>query len=159
FDLEETMKYSVVVMKDLLEHPLHPMDFFRKAYSLLKDSGLLIVVTPNSTYVTRDRELTLFRVDLEHMQYFSANTFNIIANKIGFEILHLEGLGFPDLQQIDKPYARNAVKRTFKKMLKKMPGFKLAAGLRDMRKIQALRTGNYHLFCILGKKGPGEHPK
>ena len=48
-----------------------------------------------------------FRVDLEHLQYFSPRTIQVLAGTWGLHIEHLETTGYPGLQGIDKLPSKN----------------------------------------------------
>jgi len=161
FDLNDNTKYDVILMNDFIEHPLDPFNSFQKAASMLKDEGLLAILTPNASFVAENDEPIIFRVDLEHMQYFFFKTCFYLANAAGLEIVHLESLGFPYLNGIDKlpnkDLPRIPIKIVLKNAIKSLPGFQVANNIRRsfLKKKPAIepdhRAGNYHLFCIFQK--------
>ena len=52
FDLpvEDIGLFDVVLATEIIEHVAHPDDFLRKLSSLLKDSGKIVLTTPNGAY-------------------------------------------------------------------------------------------------------------
>ena len=152
-------KYDLIIMSDLVEHPLNPMDILRKSSELLQRRGLLMILTPNGDFASLEKSPTTFRVDLEHMQYFTPDTCLFIASELKLRVVHLETLGFPALEGIDKPLSKNeAPVPLIKKIIKSIPGFstvnsfrhKLFMNKQVMNK-QDERMGAYHLFCIMQK--------
>jgi 2-polyprenyl-3-methyl-5-hydroxy-6-metoxy-1,4-benzoquinol methylase len=53
--MPERVGYDLLTMYDIIEHPLDPLAFLRKAHRLLRPGGVLAVDTPNATYVGRNR--------------------------------------------------------------------------------------------------------
>lgn len=149
-------KFDIVALLDFVEHPLNPMDVLRKSSELLVPGGLLVIWTPNGHYSTFDKELTTFRVDLDHMQYLTSNSCHFIASELNLHVVHLETLGFPALEGIDGPLSRkNTPVEVLGQFIKAIPGFSLLNNLRHelLRHKQDERRGSYHLFCILQKPG------
>lgn len=87
--------YDLITMYDLIEHPLDPLALLDQAVARLRPGGLLAVDTPNASFAALDETPHLFRVDLEHMQYFSASTCTWLSRRLGLEVVHLEQHGFP----------------------------------------------------------------
>lgn len=159
-DLADASKFDLITLLDLVEHPLDPMGMLRKSAELLLEGGLLLIWTPNGDYSGREKGQTTFRVDLEHMQYFTPKTCLFIASELKLDVIHLETLGFPALEGIDKPLAKNeAPASPLKGRLKSIPGFavvndirrRLIACLRGGKQVPDDRSGSYHLFCIMRK--------
>ena len=149
-------KFDIVALLDFVEHPLNPMDVLRKSSELLVPGGLLVIWTPNGHYSTLDKELTTFRVDLDHMQYLTSNSCHFIASELNLHVVHLETLGFPALEGIDRPLSgKNTPVEVLGQFIKAIPGFSLLNNLRHelLGHKQDERRGSYHLFCILQKPG------
>ena len=145
-------KFDLVVLNDLIEHPLKPVEVLRAALGLLKDSGLLLIWTPNGDRVECDLERMTLRVDLEHMQYLGSAAFLHLTRILPIKIIHYETLGYPNLGPIPTNIPFSSTKRRAKRFAKKMPGFSLVNHLRQKFGLNnSARLGNYHLFCILGK--------
>jgi SAM-dependent methyltransferase len=145
--------FDVVVLNDVIEHPLKPIALLADVRKVLKDSGLLLIWTPSGDAPNTDPEKITFRVDLEHMQYLSTRTIQMIAQS-GWEILHLETLGFPNLDGMSTP-ARSGLglRGAIKRVLRNVPGLTRLRNLRNSLLLtRKERTGNYHLLTILRKR-------
>ena len=122
-DLSDEIKFNLIILNDLIEHPLNPMSLLKKASDLLDKKGLLMIWTPNGEITDNEVNPTTFRVDLEHMQYLTPKSCRFIANEINLEIVHLETLGFPYLIGIDKPLKTTSnLKIQIIKVIKLIPG-------------------------------------
>ena len=152
----------VVVMSDLVEHPIEPCRLLSRAVSLLKHGGRLVIWTPNGGGAGREATTAKgwvgFRVDLEHLQYFSTRTIQVLADTWGLHIDHLETTGYPGLSGIDKLPVKNkdtfasslvtAAKRLIERLAPRIPKIRQIA--RELRQQPRVR-GSYHLFAILTK--------
>jgi len=153
-DYSSETKFDLVTLMDLVEHPLNSLDIIRKSSELLQSGGLLSIWTPNGDFVRLDKSLTTFRVDLEHMQYFTPDTCLFIASALKLRTVHLETLGFPSLKGIDKPLSeKDALTPLIKKIGKRIPGFSMLNNFRRrlLSSKESERNGSYHLFCIMQK--------
>ena len=157
---------DIVVMSDLIEHPVEPLCTFESALNVLKPRGLLLILTPNggeaSDNVQCAKQWVGFRVDLEHLQYLSGATISILAHRYSCRIEHLETFGYPWLEGIDRlptkvAAAPRSVKDAIKAQLRKSN-----VARRSVRAIRAFldtareeqrdpRSGTYHLITILRK--------
>ena len=147
-------KFDVVALLDFVEHPLNPMDVLRKSSDLLLPGGLMVIWTPNGHYSSFDKDLTTFRVDLEHMQYLTSDSCRFIGSELKLRVVHLETLGFPALEGIERPLSNEKTPaQLVRELIKATPGFSMLNQLRRdlfVRKPDE-RRGAYHLFCILQK--------
>lgn len=155
--IEGSTSFDVITMFDLIEHPLEPMTLLLACRERLAARGMLAIWTPGADAVRKGSNPVALRVDLEHMQYFSTQTCAFVANSLGLRIAHLECVGFPALEGIDRPLQdRSSSKDSFKRLLRRMPGFaavkrfrkRFGAGPRGADS-SADRRGNYNLFCIM----------
>jgi len=148
--------YDLVTLHDVVEHPLKPLTLLQRAAALLAHGGLLSVWTPNASFAQDDPDPLLFRVDLEHMQYFSFSSCGEIAHRVGLEIVHLEATGHPRLKQVAMLSGGNAtaynVKRRARRVLRFVPGIAALNALRKKLLEHDNSTGRYHLFCIYRKR-------
>ena len=149
-------KFDLITLLDLVEHPLEPMDLLKRTADLLQEGGLMLVWTPNGAYSRRDSAYTTYRVDLEHMQYFTPETCSFIASELQLQIVHLETVGFPGLEGIDK--LRRDVKprvraRATRSLIKAVPGMRFInrARRKFMTNEPDQRRGSFNLFCIMQK--------
>jgi SAM-dependent methyltransferase len=168
--LETSKRYDIILMNDLIEHPLDPLSILTEARSRLNEGGLLSIWTPNASFVHSEKEPYLFRVDLEHLQFLTFKTCNYLARKLDLQLTHLESVGFPLVERIKRLSAldRNAAlrkaaekhkKRDFvtggvKAIIRSLPGYGSIEYYNTMRLTryeQNPRLGNYFLFCILQK--------
>lgn len=161
FDADCCCVPDAIVMSDLIEHPVEPITLLSRAVNLLRPGGLLMIWTPNGGNAGEERTTAQswvgFRVDLEHLQYFSTRTMHRLAETLGLHIEHLESTGYPGLSGIDRPpwrdaYRRGRVLATIKALIKRLAPRRMAeAGeiAREMRRPRA--RGSYHLFVIFRK--------
>ena len=89
-DFISEKKYDLITLLDFVEHPLKPMDTLRKASELLKPGGLLAIWTSKGDFECFEKTPTTFRVDFEHMQYFTTDTCLFVASKLRLRVVHLE---------------------------------------------------------------------
>lgn len=155
-DFMSDTKFDLISLLDLVEHPLTPMELLRKSSTLLHSGGLLVIWTPNGDFSYIDESLTTFRVDLEHMQYYTPDTCHFIAFELKLRIVHLETLGFPTLDGIDKPLSITNIEKNshpLKRIVKAIPGFEIINNFRNrlFAELKDERGGAYHLFCIMRK--------
>jgi 2-polyprenyl-3-methyl-5-hydroxy-6-metoxy-1,4-benzoquinol methylase len=143
-------KYDVILFMDLIEHVLEPLQYLNKATMLLNPGGIIAIFTPNASFALEESAPILFRVDLEHMQYFSNTTCNYVAKKLGLDIVHLENVGYPSLINLSED---RSVKTKLKNLIKGFPGFEDVYRFWKKHSTQDFsRTGHYHLFCVFKKR-------
>jgi 2-polyprenyl-3-methyl-5-hydroxy-6-metoxy-1,4-benzoquinol methylase len=140
--------YDLIVLNDLVEHPLDPMSLLRNCVRLLAPGGLMLVWTPNGAAARGLEAPVTFRVDLEHMQYLTPEACWMMSGVLGLRIVHFETYGFPDIENIDRPRAPIRADGAIRRAVRSVPG--LAKTIRKIREWNAPddRLGSYHLFCI-----------
>jgi 2-polyprenyl-3-methyl-5-hydroxy-6-metoxy-1,4-benzoquinol methylase len=165
--------FDLVTMFDFIEHPLQPMRYIERSVSLLNGGGVLAVFTPNGSDALCNDSHTQLRVDLEHMQYLSYRSCRLIADAFDLDLVHLEGSGYPHLDQIDVPLEiwRSGMKvdgriRARSRASTLLLGLKrrmvdayrvLAEGEALSRPVRIVdnverRDGNYHLYVIFRRR-------
>ena len=100
--------FDVVTMWDLLEHLPDPVTALRKAGTLLKANGLLLVNTPNEDSLTRRVARFLYHgtggwlqapvnrlYHHYHLYYFSASTLAPLFGEAGFDLIALKTKPIP----------------------------------------------------------------
>jgi SAM-dependent methyltransferase len=81
--------FDAIVMTDLIEHVRRPQETLLKASKLLKDDGLLLIVTPDTAAFSHHlmgKRWTHYKP--EHFFYFNRRSFQYLANNGGWEIIH-----------------------------------------------------------------------
>jgi 2-polyprenyl-3-methyl-5-hydroxy-6-metoxy-1,4-benzoquinol methylase len=141
-------KYDLIVLNDIIEHPLEPLKLIAKANSLLKIGGLLLIWTPNNDNIFLDPEIKTLRVDLEHMQYLGSKACKHLSENYQLNIVHYESLGYCS-------YSPNSKKSYVKKLLilffKKLYLYSSIKNIYSLFKFKRDRRGSYHLFVIFKK--------
>jgi 2-polyprenyl-3-methyl-5-hydroxy-6-metoxy-1,4-benzoquinol methylase len=150
------IKFDLIVMTDFVEHPILPLEYINKAISLLKPTGIILIWTPNGDAEIKTQEPITFRVDLEHMQYFTSGTILYLANKSDLRVLHLETLGQPALVNIEnesnneKVPSKLKIYEKFRRLIKRVIR-KYILKEDYQTNFFPLEGGNYNLFAILSK--------
>jgi 2-polyprenyl-3-methyl-5-hydroxy-6-metoxy-1,4-benzoquinol methylase len=83
--------FDAIAMSDLIEHVRNPIVTLSKAASLLKDDGIIMIMTPNSQSVSHyfmGKRWTHYK--LEHFFYFNKKSIRYIAKKVGLDLVHYE---------------------------------------------------------------------
>jgi 2-polyprenyl-3-methyl-5-hydroxy-6-metoxy-1,4-benzoquinol methylase len=158
FELTPEEKFDVILMIDLLEHPLDPLGVVKRARQHLNPLGLLVVRTPNGTQAMLGGDPVQFRVDLEHMQYLSNITCNYLARSLDLDLAHLEDYGYPDLYGMQRGPGKGPLGAgcdagaRVKEAVKALPFFAALNRARNhllKRGDRDERLGRYHLLCVL----------
>jgi 2-polyprenyl-3-methyl-5-hydroxy-6-metoxy-1,4-benzoquinol methylase len=158
-DVDFGVKFDVIVLNDLIEHPLNPMNLLNNVVDLLNEKGLLMIWTPNGEATTNEINPITFRVDLEHMQYLTPRSCKFIAMELSLKTIHLETCGYPSLDGIDKPLKKTLINKT--QIIQRtllIPGVRsLYNNYKKLKKntnqilARDISEGAYHLFCIMQK--------
>ena len=177
--MHEYGQMDMVVLRDLIEHPVEPLSVFEFSLKVLRPNGLLLIYTPNgggaSDNPSKATEWIGFRKDLEHLQYFSPRTIVLMAGKYQCDIEHLETFEYPWVQGIDRlpiaptpaptPIADRSLNHYIRSQLKKSDfAQRLVRALRTLREepkevvppenIPDPRCGTYSLLAILRRRQP-----
>ena len=82
----EGKKYDIVVLMDVLEHFGNPLNNLKKAKTLLKKDGILVIQTPNykSLMASICKDWAWWMIE-DHKFFFSPNSLRKILNKTGFK--------------------------------------------------------------------------
>lgn len=159
FDLDMSERYDLILLHDLIEHPLRPLDILRRARELLHPGGLMSIWTPNASFAGIDAQPIAFRCDFEHMQYLTFDSCLYLAAQLKMSIVHMESLGFqnPLEFQVDTLLQdrHRSARRQVLEALAKVPGVmaanrirhRLSDGWKPCRRCHE-RNGRHHLFCI-----------
>lgn len=94
-------KYDVIIMMDVLEHFKEPLKNLKKAESLLKKDGILVIQTPNyKSLMAKICRFWAWWMVEEHKFFFSPKSIRKILAKSGFEQKFL--LTYEDLHDFKK---------------------------------------------------------
>lgn len=89
-DIDNLKKFDCVTLWDVIEHVPDPKFTLRKISTILNNSGLLIISTPDvgsiPAKVTRHRWVG-FKLSDEHLTYFSISTLRKLLEDTGFELI------------------------------------------------------------------------
>jgi len=87
-EFETEKRFDILVMGDVLEHFIDPVEALQKCYSLLNEKGILWLSTPNHqsgwTKIHKDQD-PMWRVS-EHLHFFSYKGLRRVLKETGFEV-------------------------------------------------------------------------
>jgi 2-polyprenyl-3-methyl-5-hydroxy-6-metoxy-1,4-benzoquinol methylase len=146
-DISDT--FDIIFLNDLFEHLSNPIETLKIIKKLLRPNGIIVIWTPNASFVKDENEPVVFRVDYEHIQYLTLSSCNFLANLLNLRIIHLETLGYPTLAD----YITGKKTRSFFHYLITVKNilYKFTLSSRFNSNNRGVRDGNYHLFCIFQK--------
>jgi 2-polyprenyl-3-methyl-5-hydroxy-6-metoxy-1,4-benzoquinol methylase len=147
-EFNHDIKYDLIVLNDVVEHPLEPLRIIEKAISLLREGGLLSIWTPNNDDIFSDFEKKILRVDLEHMQYLGSKACKLLSVNHHLDIVHYESLGYCTYPSNDK---NKFISKIFVKFLKIFFLHHMIKRMYILLKFKSDRQGNYHLFVVFKK--------
>ncbi len=151
-DVNDSPRFDLVVLQDVVEHVLDPRELFAKAASLLAPGGFIYLWTPNATFAAEQDQPLVLRGDYEHLQFASSRTVLQLAADHELEPVHLECTGFlGSIEDIahtpNGSPTRNAALRA---RLRLLPGIRQLAKIRNtLHSAPRERAGTYHLFALL----------
>ncbi len=90
-DCESDIPFDAILMVDLIEHIVSPVDFLKKAASLLKPTGILIISTGNiHSWLWRIMRLDYWYYFPEHVSFFNKRWFNWFAENNNLHIVNTQ---------------------------------------------------------------------
>ena len=81
-------KYSLIILRHVLEHFLNPLEVLKKMHRSLSEDGLLYIAVPNNLLPTKNLESKWFRV--VHTYYFNKYSLKNILHKSGLETIVMQ---------------------------------------------------------------------
>jgi 2-polyprenyl-3-methyl-5-hydroxy-6-metoxy-1,4-benzoquinol methylase len=96
--VEADRKFDVVLLFEVTEHLLSPLEVFRSIFDLLNPGGLLILTSPNAASIEvqflKDRSTSL---DIEHISVLTPQAIVFLATLSNFKILEMKTQGSLDV--------------------------------------------------------------
>ncbi|MHA2024159.1 MAG: class I SAM-dependent methyltransferase, partial [Candidatus Thorarchaeota archaeon] len=92
----EDETFDCLVSSEVLEHVFSPYNTLREFNRVLKDSGTLIITTPNSHFLARvvyPLRRTKFEIVSRHINCFDLTQWNVLFHLTGFELDWWDGFG------------------------------------------------------------------
>lgn len=87
----ESQQFDVIAMSDLIEHVRVPQKTISKASELLKDDGIIMIMTPNTdSFLNKLMAKRWTHYKLEHFFYFNRQSIEIVANQAGLKVVYYE---------------------------------------------------------------------
>jgi 2-polyprenyl-3-methyl-5-hydroxy-6-metoxy-1,4-benzoquinol methylase len=87
FEMDESNKFDIVTMWDVLEHIDKADDFLKKCYAVTADNGYLILQVPQiDSYFAKKYKQDWKMMSLDHVNYFSKKTMTQILANHGFKV-------------------------------------------------------------------------
>ena len=144
--------YDLIVLNDVVEHPLEPRKLLHACADLLAPGGVMLIWTPNGGAARGTAAPVTFRVDLEHMQYSDSGSVLDDGPRPGPADRAFRDLWLPDPGEHRRRRWRNG-SSAVKRVARSVPGL-----VRTVHRIREWtspspdeRFGAYHLFCIYQK--------
>lgn len=90
-----TNYFDLIIMNDLIEHIPEPHKLLKKVHTLLKEDGLLFMVTPDGgSFMARVLGKHWFHLKpREHLYYFSKSHLRRLFRETGFMVLSFQHMG------------------------------------------------------------------
>ena len=90
-ELPDRGPYDAIIMSQVLEHSLDPMDWLRRAASILTPGGVLAVAVPNFGGIYRMLgERDPFLIPPVHLNFFTARSLRMAMEKVGLVPAYLD---------------------------------------------------------------------
>lgn len=91
FEMDETKKFDVITMWDVLEHIDKADDFLAKCTKLTKPGGYLFLQVPQiDSYFAKRHKDNWKMMGLDHVNYFGKETITKILEKNGYEVMKIK---------------------------------------------------------------------
>jgi len=140
-------RYHLITLFDVIEHLPDINNDFKKLSAMLDENGIIAIVTPDFASLQRKffgKRWFQFK-PREHIYYFTPRTLSLIADKHGFDVVHLSASG----QFADFDFLSNRLSTYKFPIIAKL--FSLACTLLHSKgKSWYIGTGS--MFAILKKK-------
>jgi 2-polyprenyl-3-methyl-5-hydroxy-6-metoxy-1,4-benzoquinol methylase len=83
--------YDVITFIDVLEHVTNPLELLTELRNALKDTGILVLVTPDvRSFMPRLLGYRWWHYRVAHIGYFNKKTLAMLADRAGLELIRLK---------------------------------------------------------------------
>ena len=110
-------KFDVVVSTSVVEHINDLHEYFQYISDRLETGGFLHLMGLNPAIIRKERRKGIYRLvmPLEHVNYFTAGSLDILTEKYGFRRIRTSNLFQPTTKSVDYivPFLKNVVFRGF----------------------------------------------
>lgn len=139
--------YDAVCSFQVLEHTPAPADFLSSAFACLRPGGVLLLSTPNHSYVPHFQREDAFDLPPHHMGHFDRNVYARLASVFGADLLRvIEERRAPSLETVTPRTESNTTYRLARATSKRL----LALAYR------LAREPGPNLFAVLRKRPPAD---
>lgn len=111
-DLDNNV-FDVITLWHNLEHLRNPRESLKKCYSLLKDSGIIIIEVPNHECIDARKEGTNWHGWQMpfHLHHFTSSSLQLLLKEEKFEVLGIKTYHSAYVKKKLKPYLTNTIAR------------------------------------------------
>jgi 2-polyprenyl-3-methyl-5-hydroxy-6-metoxy-1,4-benzoquinol methylase len=84
--------FSHILMSQILEHVIDPIDWVERSYKLLKPNGILIIALPHFNSIFRKvmQSKEPYITPPYHLNYFTRKSLSTLLQSKGFEVVHYQ---------------------------------------------------------------------
>ena len=95
----ENKTYDLITATEVIEHIAQPMEVFSFFHRHLGPGGILALMTRFHADTPEDFTRWYYRLDTTHIAFFRPKTFEVMAERSGFDLLHTDGKKMAVLQK------------------------------------------------------------
>lgn len=140
---QENGLFGLIVLWDVLEHLANPRQVMHLIHERLEPDGVIAALTPNAEgYNTHGIGWTGFRVDYEHMCYYTKEVADFLFQSSNCHLVTATPFGYPVL---DSPSLTGKDQRTI--------GTSISNSMRKVRPLAATLTRLHSLRTVIDNKG------
>jgi len=109
--------FDCVLMSEVIEHLVDPYFALREIHRVLKKAGILIITTPNSSFITRRLRYLLGKTCTEtqnfsHLRFYNEKLLKKIVQEVNYDIVDLKGYLFNPFN-LNKGFKLDILKNLF----------------------------------------------
>lgn len=94
-DIDESCKFDVITMFDVLEHVPDPVHLLIDCKKKLVEKGIIVIFTPNfdSLAINVMKEMSNLISPTDHITYFTKESIHVLAKKVCLAVIHYQTCG------------------------------------------------------------------